>query len=74
MKAPEQVPAFLTGVQAQCPQSSLPTRGPGLGAGQAAPQQEGPEARLELAHLPELCGGWGPALQHLPGTFRAECG
>ena len=66
-KALEQVPAFLTGVQAQCPQSSLPTRGPGLSEGQAAPRQEGPEARLEPAHLPELRGGWGGSLSSVGG-------
>lgn len=60
-KAPDRVSVLPAGVEALCHQSSPPARGLGLGSGQAASQQEGPEARSEPAHLPELSvGGWGP--------------
>lgn len=89
VKAPDQVSVFPAGVQAQCHQSSLPTRGLGLGSGQAASgrraQRPGwsrptfPSSVLggrgpRVGGVPKLSvGGWGPALGHLPGAFRAEC-
>lgn len=85
-KAPDQVPVFLAGMQAQCPQNSLPTEARVSEQAKQPPGRRGQRpgwsrptflssvgVGSRVGRVPELRGGWGPALQHLPGTFRAEC-
>lgn len=63
MKAPDQVPVFPAGVQAQCHQSSLPTRGLASDQDKQPPGKRGQRpGRSRPTFLSSAWGRWGPGL------------